>query len=278
MLVAAVLRPEEREDGELEVVRVAPEQRADSLVLPVREAECAMERRFRHAAQAGQLSRGVRLRTAAFATPATSAGTSAEREHDRELSERERDRAERLVERRHVDRREQKRERADDRELEVAVPREPPRRTGARRDTRRRRRARRARPSRTQRSGPLRGEARARRGTRRARRARRRFRRRAAPATLPRPRSSLVAPRRYACRPAGSRASAIAGRPVGEQVDREHLDDRHRRAEPGDDRHCEEHDLADVGREQEREERADVARRSASPRGRRRRSSRSCRR
>ena len=51
MLVATVLRPEEREDGELEVVRIAREERADSLVLPVREAECAMERRFRHAAQ-----------------------------------------------------------------------------------------------------------------------------------------------------------------------------------------------------------------------------------
>ncbi len=51
MLVAAVLRPEQREDGQLEVVGVAREERADSLVLPVREAECAMERRFRHAAQ-----------------------------------------------------------------------------------------------------------------------------------------------------------------------------------------------------------------------------------
>ena len=51
MLVAAVLRPEEREDRELEVVRITREERADSLVLPVREAECAMERRFRHAAQ-----------------------------------------------------------------------------------------------------------------------------------------------------------------------------------------------------------------------------------
>jgi hypothetical protein len=46
MLVAAVLRPEEREDGELEVVRLPLEQLADSVELPVREAEGAMERLF----------------------------------------------------------------------------------------------------------------------------------------------------------------------------------------------------------------------------------------
>ena len=57
MLVAAVLRPEEREDRELEVVRLALEQRADALVLPVGEAEGAMERLFRHAAQEAQPSR-----------------------------------------------------------------------------------------------------------------------------------------------------------------------------------------------------------------------------
>ena len=51
VLVAAVLRPEEREDGELEVVRLAPEERLDALVLPVREAEGTMERLFRDAAQ-----------------------------------------------------------------------------------------------------------------------------------------------------------------------------------------------------------------------------------
>ncbi len=56
MLVAAVLRPEEREDGELEVVRVAAEQRADPLELPIREAECAMERRIRRRAQKISLS------------------------------------------------------------------------------------------------------------------------------------------------------------------------------------------------------------------------------
>jgi hypothetical protein len=46
VLVAAVLRPEEREDGELEVVRLALEERADPVELPVREAEGAVERLF----------------------------------------------------------------------------------------------------------------------------------------------------------------------------------------------------------------------------------------
>ena len=46
VLVGAVLRPEEREDRELEVVRVAAEQFADSVELPVREAEGAVERLF----------------------------------------------------------------------------------------------------------------------------------------------------------------------------------------------------------------------------------------
>ncbi len=56
VLVAAVLRPEQREHRELEVVRVAREQRADSLVLPIGEAECAMERRIRRGAQKVSLS------------------------------------------------------------------------------------------------------------------------------------------------------------------------------------------------------------------------------
>jgi hypothetical protein len=51
VLVAAVLRPEEGEDGELEVVRVAAEERADTVELPVREAERAVERLFGDAAQ-----------------------------------------------------------------------------------------------------------------------------------------------------------------------------------------------------------------------------------
>ena len=46
MLVGAVLRPEQREDGELEGVRVAAEQPPDSLELPVGEPEGAVERLF----------------------------------------------------------------------------------------------------------------------------------------------------------------------------------------------------------------------------------------
>jgi hypothetical protein len=51
VLVPAVLGPEEGEDGELEIVRIAPEQRADTVELPVPEAEGAMERLFDDAAQ-----------------------------------------------------------------------------------------------------------------------------------------------------------------------------------------------------------------------------------
>jgi hypothetical protein len=46
VLVAAVLRPEEREDGELEVVRLAIEQLLDTVEFPVRQAEGAVERLF----------------------------------------------------------------------------------------------------------------------------------------------------------------------------------------------------------------------------------------
>jgi len=46
VLVAAVLRPEEREDGELEVVRLALEQLLDTVELPVGQAEGAVERLF----------------------------------------------------------------------------------------------------------------------------------------------------------------------------------------------------------------------------------------
>jgi hypothetical protein len=55
VLVAAVLRPEKREDGELEMIRVAPEQLPDTVGLPVREAELAMERVFRDEAQDASL-------------------------------------------------------------------------------------------------------------------------------------------------------------------------------------------------------------------------------
>jgi hypothetical protein len=43
MLVAAVLRPEEGEDRQLEVVRLAPEQLEDALQLPVRESQLSMD-------------------------------------------------------------------------------------------------------------------------------------------------------------------------------------------------------------------------------------------
>jgi hypothetical protein len=43
MLVAAVLRPEQREDSQLEVVGLATEQLDDAVQLPVREAERAMD-------------------------------------------------------------------------------------------------------------------------------------------------------------------------------------------------------------------------------------------
>ena len=57
MLVAAVLRPEEREDGELEVVRLAAQELLDSARLPVGETEGAMERLFRDLRQVTQSSR-----------------------------------------------------------------------------------------------------------------------------------------------------------------------------------------------------------------------------
>ncbi len=43
MLVAAVLRPEKREDRELEIVRVATQQALDTVVLSVGETESAVE-------------------------------------------------------------------------------------------------------------------------------------------------------------------------------------------------------------------------------------------
>ena len=45
-------------EGVAAVVAETPEQAADAIVLPIREAECAMERRFRHAAQGASLSTG----------------------------------------------------------------------------------------------------------------------------------------------------------------------------------------------------------------------------
>jgi hypothetical protein len=46
VLVAAVLRPEEREDGELEVVGLALEQLLDTVEFPVGQSEGAVERLF----------------------------------------------------------------------------------------------------------------------------------------------------------------------------------------------------------------------------------------
>jgi hypothetical protein len=46
VLVAAVLGPEEREDGELEVVRLALEQLLDTVEFPVGQSEGAVERLF----------------------------------------------------------------------------------------------------------------------------------------------------------------------------------------------------------------------------------------
>jgi hypothetical protein len=43
VLVAAVLRPEQGEDRELEVVRAAAEQLLDTTELPVRETESAVK-------------------------------------------------------------------------------------------------------------------------------------------------------------------------------------------------------------------------------------------
>jgi len=56
VLVPAVLRPEEREDGELEVVRVAAEKLADSFRLPVGETKGAVERLLSDLRQAIQSS------------------------------------------------------------------------------------------------------------------------------------------------------------------------------------------------------------------------------
>ena len=56
MLVAAVLRPEQREDGELEVVGLPLEETDDAIELPVRQAELAMERLFRDGAQEASLA------------------------------------------------------------------------------------------------------------------------------------------------------------------------------------------------------------------------------
>jgi hypothetical protein len=57
VLVAAVLRPEQRKDRQLEVVRLAPEQLADPGVLGVGETERAVQRLFRDPRQKAESSR-----------------------------------------------------------------------------------------------------------------------------------------------------------------------------------------------------------------------------
>ena len=67
MLVAAVLRPEQREDRELEVVRVAAEQLVDAVELLVGQPQRTVERLFRSDLRQGQEStRGRRRVPATF--------------------------------------------------------------------------------------------------------------------------------------------------------------------------------------------------------------------
>ena len=58
MLVPAVLGPEQGEDGQLEVVRLALEQLPDTVELPVGETEGSMERLFGDGSQ-GRMVSGV---------------------------------------------------------------------------------------------------------------------------------------------------------------------------------------------------------------------------
>ena len=57
MLVAAVLRPQQREDRELEVVGLALQQAADTAELAVREAQGTVQRLFGDRAQEPILAR-----------------------------------------------------------------------------------------------------------------------------------------------------------------------------------------------------------------------------
>ena len=65
MLVAAVLRPEQREDGQFEMVRLPPEQYADSVELAVGQTEGPVERLIedpRQGIDTNQLSGGFHRR------------------------------------------------------------------------------------------------------------------------------------------------------------------------------------------------------------------------
>ena len=57
VLVPAVLGPEQREDGELEMVRLSPQKRLDTVRLPVGETESTVKRLFRDLRQAPQCIR-----------------------------------------------------------------------------------------------------------------------------------------------------------------------------------------------------------------------------
>jgi hypothetical protein len=57
MLVTTVLGPQQREDRELEVIRLPAEQVADPLELAVRQPEGAMKRLFRYLRQVIECSR-----------------------------------------------------------------------------------------------------------------------------------------------------------------------------------------------------------------------------
>ena len=67
VLVATVLRPEQGEDRELEMVRVASEQLADAVELLVGQPQCAVERLFRRDLRQGpECSREARQASARF--------------------------------------------------------------------------------------------------------------------------------------------------------------------------------------------------------------------
>ena len=59
MLVTAVLRPEQREDRELEVIRLPREQLTDSVVLGVGKTERLMQRLFGNPRQRPESRRDV---------------------------------------------------------------------------------------------------------------------------------------------------------------------------------------------------------------------------
>jgi hypothetical protein len=61
MLVPAVLRPQEREDRELEVVRLALQQGADAVELPVRQAERTVKGLMRDSSDRHRLDSSMRV-------------------------------------------------------------------------------------------------------------------------------------------------------------------------------------------------------------------------